>query len=148
MRVVYTAVFTPQETGTGYYGRVPDLDGCITTGSTLADAIFMMRDALSVYLLALEDTGAPIPAPRAFGDVPYGPDEAISLLEADTTAYRKAIDSTLVRKNVTIPAWMAYQAERLEINVSSVLREALEAILAENGLDAPKTRRGHSRRVP
>ena len=39
MKYIYTATFVPNEDGTKYYCRVPDLPGCITTGSSIDDAI-------------------------------------------------------------------------------------------------------------
>ena len=39
MKYIYTATFVPNEDGTKYYCRVPDLPGCITTGSNIDDAI-------------------------------------------------------------------------------------------------------------
>ncbi len=33
MKYIFTATFVPNEDGTKYYCRVPDLPGCITTGS-------------------------------------------------------------------------------------------------------------------
>lgn len=42
---VYTAIFT--EKGGKVYARVPDLNGCITTGKDLSDAIEQMTDAMA-----------------------------------------------------------------------------------------------------
>ena len=41
MKYIYTATFVPNEDGTKYYCRVPDLPGCITTGSSIDDAIVL-----------------------------------------------------------------------------------------------------------
>lgn len=48
MKYTYTAVFT--EDGGKVYARVPDLDGCITTGKDLADAVDQMSDAMAAWL--------------------------------------------------------------------------------------------------
>ncbi len=42
MKYIYTATFVPNEDGTKYYCRVPDLPGCITTGNSIDDAIEMI----------------------------------------------------------------------------------------------------------
>ena len=55
MLYIYTAIFTPIEDGTGYYAKVPDLPGCISTGSDLADAISQITDALNAWLVVAED---------------------------------------------------------------------------------------------
>lgn len=33
MRMIYTAALTPQENSSGYYARIPDVPGCVTTGA-------------------------------------------------------------------------------------------------------------------
>ena len=42
MVYIYTAVFEPKENGNGYYAKVPDVPGCVTTGKSLSDAIEQM----------------------------------------------------------------------------------------------------------
>ncbi len=42
MKYIYTAIFVPNEDGTKYYCRVPDLPGCITTGSSINDAMLLL----------------------------------------------------------------------------------------------------------
>ena len=53
MQYTYTAVITEKD-GT-FYAKVPDVDGCITTASTLAEAIALITDALNLCLVGLED---------------------------------------------------------------------------------------------
>ena len=50
MKYIYTATFEPNEDGTKYYCRVPDLPGCITTGNNIDDAIEMITDAASGWV--------------------------------------------------------------------------------------------------
>ena len=55
MQYIYTALFKPIEDGSGYYAKVPDLPGCITTGKNLPDAINQITDAMSAWILRLAD---------------------------------------------------------------------------------------------
>ena len=55
MKYIYTALFTPIEDGSGYYAKVPDLPGCITTGNSLSDAIDQITDAMSAWLVVADD---------------------------------------------------------------------------------------------
>ena len=57
MKFIYTATFVPNEDATKFYCRVPDLPGCITTGDNLEDAIEMITDAASGWLVVAEDEG-------------------------------------------------------------------------------------------
>ncbi len=125
MKYIYTAVFTPAEDGTAYYARVPDLPGCITTGFDLEDAIDQITDAMSACLCAAEDLGMPIAPPTPQSQVEHGPDAICTLIRADTLAYRAATDTRSVRKNVSLPAWMAEMADKRRINCSQVLQEGL-----------------------
>lgn len=128
MKIAYTAKLAPYEDGGGYYASVPGLKGCVTTGESLPDAIEQIRDALSVYLLALEDAGEPFPTPKLPSEIEQEEGSIYTLVDADTIEYRKATDTVAVRKNVTIPSWMAYRADKLNLNVSNVLQNALEAV--------------------
>ena len=129
MKYIYTAIFEPNETGTKYYCRVPDLPGCITTGSSIDDAIEMITDAASGWLVVAEDEGNEIPAatPQHKLDIP---ENAIcSIIRVDTLAYRAATDTRAVRKNVSLPAWMAALAEKRGVNCSQVLQDGLMQLL-------------------
>lgn len=129
MKYNYTATFIPNEEGTKYYCRVPDLPGCITTGNSIDDAIEMITDAASGWLVVAEDEGNNIPeaTPQCKLDIP---DNAIcSIIRIDTFSYRAATDSRAVRKNVSLPAWMANLAEKRGVNFSQVLQESLMKLL-------------------
>lgn len=123
MRYIYTAVIT---TDNGKcYARVPDIPGCVTTGRDVEDAIAQITDALSGCLVVWEDEGLPIPKPTAQSDIPHENWDMLTLVNVDTLAYRAQTDTRAVRKNVSIPAWMAVMAERKGINCSKVLQDAL-----------------------
>ncbi len=130
MKYIYTAVFTPIEDGSGYYARIPDLPGCITTGNSLSDAMDEIADAMAGWLCVAEDEGLPIAAPTPQSEVERGQDAICSLIRADTLAYRAMTDTRAVRKNVSLPAWMADLADRRGINCSQVLQEGLASRFA------------------
>ncbi len=129
MKYIYTATFVPNEDGTKYYCRVPDLPGCITTGSSIDDAIEMITDAASGWLVVAEDEGNDIPAatPQHKLDIPEN--ATCSIIRVDTLAYRAATDTRAVRKNVSLPAWMAALAEKRGVNCSQVLQDGLMQLL-------------------
>ncbi len=125
MKYTYTAVFTPTEDGTEFYARVPDLPGCITTGDDLDDAIDQITDAASGWLCVAEDEGMPIAPPTPQPQVKHDANAVCTLIRVDTLAYRAATDTRSVRKNVSLPAWMAEMADKRRINCSQVLQEGL-----------------------
>lgn len=129
MKYIYTATFVPNEDGTKYYCRVPDLPGCITTGSSIDDAIEMITDAASGWLVVAEDEGNEIPAPTPQYKLDIPENAICSIIRIDTFAYRAATDTRAVRKNVSLPAWMATLAEKRGVNCSQVLQDGLMQLL-------------------
>lgn len=123
MRYCYTAIITEDEGK--YHVRFPDLDGCITSGKDLYDAMDMAEDALACWLCVAEDTGKKIPSPTALESLSIGKGDYPCLVKADTMKYRQATDTKAVRKNVSLPMWLAKIVEQRKINCSKVLQDAL-----------------------
>lgn len=132
MKYIYTATFVPNEDGTKFYCRVPDLPGCITTGDTIDDAIEMITDAASGWLVVAEDEGNEIPAATPQHELDIPENAICSIIRIDTFAYRAATDTRAVRKNVSLPAWMATLAEKRGVNCSQVLQDGLAQLLNGN----------------
>lgn len=109
MKYIYTAIFTPNKDKSKYYCRISDLPGCITTGNSLDDAIEMITDAASGWLVVAEDEGNAIPSatPQYDLDIPDG--AVCSIIRIDTLSYRAATDTRSVRKNVSLPGWQHWQ---------------------------------------
>lgn len=137
MRYIYTAIFEPNEDGTKYYSKVPDLPGCITTGNSLDDAIEMITDAASGWLVVAEDEGNEIPAATPQYNLNIPKNAICSIIRIDTLSYRAATDTRAVRKNVSLPAWMAALAEKKGVNCSQVLQDGLMHLL-DSGLTYPE----------
>ncbi len=128
MLYTYTAVISECD-GT-FYAKIPDVDGCITTATSLSEAISLITDALNLCLVVLEDENIqPNPAtPQA--DIHHDSDDILTIIQADTIKYRSETDTRAVRKNVSLPAWMATLADKRGVNCSKVLQEALLTILS------------------
>lgn len=130
MQYIYTAIFTPIEDGTGYYAKVPDLQGCITTGEDIPDAIVQITDAMNAWLVVAEDEGLDISEPTPQAQLLSDNPAAIySLITADTIDYRSRTDTHSVRKNVSLPCWMVNLADKRGINCSQVLQDSLRKLL-------------------
>ena len=138
MQYIYTAIFTPIEDGSGYYAKVPDLPGCITTGNSLADAIDQITDAMNAWLVVAEDEGDEIASPTPQKQLSAGSDAILSRVSADTIEYRARTDTRAVRKNVSLPCWMVRLADKRGINCSQVLQDALRTILDNTSLARPR----------
>lgn len=128
MIYTYTAVISESD-GT-YYAKVPDIDGCITTGKDLSEAISLITDALSLCLVGLEDENIVPNPPTHQSAIPHDPNDVLTIIQADTILYRSQTDTRAVRKNVSLPAWMASLADKRGINCSKVLQDALLTVLS------------------
>lgn len=102
----------------------------------MSDAIEMARDAIELKCVSLEDDGVTIPQPSSLeqldvneGTFAQDGQTVISLVDIDSTEYRRKIDTKTVRRNVALPSWLNYEAEHAGINVSRILQEALKTTL-------------------
>jgi predicted RNase H-like HicB family nuclease len=65
-----------EKAGANYSAYVPDLPGCIATGSTVPDTEASIREAIELHLSAMRDDGTPIP-PSSWAPVPALPHHAV-----------------------------------------------------------------------
>lgn len=126
MKLVYPAVFTPYEDGTGGYAvEFPDLPGCITGGDDMAEAIFMAEDAASGWVLTELEDGNLVPKATEAKDILIEPGQFVNLVALDMDTYSAKYGTRAVKKTLTIPAWLNTYAEENNISCSTVLQEAL-----------------------
>ena len=125
MKLVYPAIF--KEEKIGYSVMFPDLLGCVTQGDTLEEAIEMAEDAALGWLLTALEENEKIPEATNINDIELEyKDEFVSLLLLDLSAYSEKYSSRKsVKKTLTIPFWLNERAERLKINFSKTLQDAL-----------------------
>ena len=128
MKYTYTALLSPIEDGSGFYCRVPDISGCISSGKNLSDAIAMITGAAAGCLCVLEDEKVNIPSPTPQAKIEHNADDIVTIIQIDTLAYRAANDKHAVRKNVSLPAWMSRLADQRRVNCSQVLQDGLMKI--------------------
>ncbi len=125
MKLVYPACFTPLEEQPGYCVTFPDLPGCVTQGSSLAEAIEMAVDAASGWVLDELEEGNQPPQASDLSHIIAEPGEIVNLVMLDMDSYAEKFGEKAIRKNCTIPAWLNTMAERQNINFSGLLQKAL-----------------------
>jgi predicted RNase H-like HicB family nuclease len=89
MKLVYPVVLHQEDDY--YIVSIPDCR-IHTQGHSIADAIYMARDALSIWCVSEQDVGRELPVPSALGSVAHSPDESVTLVDADIGAYRKRLE--------------------------------------------------------
>ena len=51
---------------TSYGAHVPDLPGCVAAAETKDEVRALIREAIDLYVEALEEDGLPIPSPQTY----------------------------------------------------------------------------------
>ena len=125
VKYVYAAVFSPEENG-GYSVVFPDLEGCLSCGDDLADAVYMAADALALTLWDMEEDKADIPRPSKLADIETEEGSFVSYIAADTTEYRKKNCTKAVKRTVSLPQWLDELATAQNVNFSQTLQNALK----------------------
>jgi predicted RNase H-like HicB family nuclease len=124
MKYIYPAVFSPEDSG--YSVEFPDLPGCCTCGDSLEESLSMAKDALSLFLVELEDEKQDIPEPSPIQSLSLEENSFASLINADTAIYRQTLSNVAVKKTLSIPQWLNQAAIANGINFSQVLQDALK----------------------
>ena len=108
---------------------IPDFN-INTQGTDYANAIEMARDAIGLMGIDMEDEKETIPVPSELAEIKCeNPDDAVSLVDVDFAEYRRKHDDRMVRRNITLPAWLDAAASAEKINVSRVAQTALKELL-------------------
>lgn len=113
-----------KESGDGWYAvSIPDF-GNHTQGKDMGEALFMARDAVGLLGISMQDAGEEVPQPYSTKYTP-GDNEREYLVDVDFEEYRSEHNNKSVRKNVTLPYYICMKAEKMGINFSKVLQDAL-----------------------
>jgi predicted RNase H-like HicB family nuclease len=93
MKYVYPVVLTPEDGKV--LVNVPDLPTIYTFGDDLADALEMAKDALEMWLWDQENKNCAPPPASAFAEIARhcATEQSVSLVIADTTAYRRQVET-------------------------------------------------------
>lgn len=118
---VYPAII--HEEDGGYWVEFPDLEGCHTQGDTMEETMAMAQEALGLYLVSLMERNLVIPAPSDLKSINSDGCPA-TYVTTDVDAYRR--DTRAVKKMLSIPAWLAKEAEANNVSLSKVLQDALK----------------------
>ena len=125
VREVYPIIISKEEIG--YFVSIPDFE-IATQGENVADAIAMARDAIGLMGIDMMDDGKELPEPNT-KTYELEDDDIVTLVDVDFVDYRKRVDNRAVKKNCTIPYWLSVEAEKIGINYSRILQDALINIL-------------------
>ena len=117
---VYPAIIHEED---GYWAEFPDLRGCFTNGDTLEEIMEMAQEALGLWLVSQMEMGNELPTPSDISSI-HAEDGIVTYVSTDVDTYRR--DTRAVKKMLSIPAWLAKEAEARNISLSKVLQDALK----------------------
>ncbi len=123
---VYPIVLTPGNK-IKYVVSVPDCE-INTQGDSLAEAIFMARDAIGMWGICRQDAGHAIPEP-SITEPPHEDDELVSWVDIDFERYRRECDMSSERTTVTLPRYLKSLAQEEGLNLSQELQYRLKEVL-------------------
>lgn len=126
MKLVYPACMYEENDGS-YSVEVPDLKGCCTQGNTLQEALEMAQDAALGWILTSIEDDEEIPQASKIEDIELENENGFkTLLLLDIDQYTQKYGSKQsVKKTLTIPSWLNKRAEKIGVNFSQTLQDAL-----------------------
>ena len=129
MYYIYPAIFYPEEDGR-FSVIFPDLNDLATFGDNLTDAFAMAQEACGQYLFSSLKDGETLPSSTPIEKIQKDDDSAlVNLICVNLDEYARAYDDKVVKKTLSIPAWLNTACENYGINYSKVLKDALIAKL-------------------
>lgn len=85
----------------------------------------MGTDAACGYIISEIEDGNELPKPSKQSKFKLKKDELLSLVICDTDTYEEKYSKKIVRKNVSIPAYLNTFGELHNLNFSKILKDAL-----------------------
>ena len=117
----YPAVLRKE--GDQFWIEFPDLPGCQSCGDSIEDTLEAAQEVLGMYLATLLEDNKALPQPTDAEKISAS-DGMVTYVTADVDKFRR--DTRAVKKMLSIPAWLAKEAEKENISLSKVLQEALK----------------------
>lgn len=120
--LAYVALFVLTENL--YVVEFPDLEGCLTQGSTFEEALIRAQEALAIYY---QENEGHLPTATKFEAIlkrVRDPNTIVQLVVIDVNNY-VARKMTSVKKTLSIPEWLDEIAKKESINYSQLLQKAL-----------------------
>ena len=131
-RYIYPAIIERGDVK-GFCVTFPDLPGCITEGDTIEEAFMMAKEALELHLFGIEEDNDPIPVPSTPDELSLPHNAILALVEAWMPLIRSKMANQSVKKNCTVPKWLASVADQAHVNYSQVLQDGLMQRLGITG---------------
>lgn len=138
MSLPYTVELTPDDGS--FFAKIKELDGCMTVGETMADALAMIEDAKRAWLIAALEDGIDIPLPEALQADRYSGKFALRLPKSLHRQLAESAEKDAVSLNQYLVTLLAErnplaEVKRLMIEHASITCEEpeMEPVLTVTG---------------
>ena len=91
MKIYYPAIFYQGENGK-FIGIVPDLQGCLTQGDDLTDAMYWIKDAMGTWLDDPMEKDYPPPSKVSDIDTSEYPNAIVNIIEFDFDEWKESLN--------------------------------------------------------
>ncbi len=118
---VYPAIVHKEDDG--FWLEFPDLSGCFTQGDDIEELMENAEEALGAFLAVKMEYNEDIPKASDIGAIKVNKNDMTTYVTVDVNKYHK--DTRAVKKMLSIPAWLAKEAEKRNYSLSKILQEAL-----------------------
>lgn len=119
---VYPAIIHKEDSG--FWIQFPDLSGCYTEGDTLEELMKNAEEVLGAFLAVKMEYQEEIPEASEINTLTKSDTDIATYVSVDVNKYHK--NTKAVKKMLSIPAWLAKEAEANNISLSKVLQDALQ----------------------
>ena len=124
----FPAIFYFDEDGISI--QFPDLPGCCPCADTEEEAFQNAHEAMGLHLYGMEQDGEKIPAATSVKDLKPEAGGVIAMIEVFMPTVRDRLNNKVVKKTVTLPAWLNREAEKRNVNFSKILQDGLNRYIA------------------
>ncbi|MBR0227905.1 MAG: type II toxin-antitoxin system HicB family antitoxin [Clostridia bacterium] len=107
----------------------PDLPGCLPCAHSEDEAFQNAREALGLHLYGMEQDGDKIPSPTPIHQLHPEDGAVVVMVDVFMPAVRDRLNNRVVKKTLTLPAWLNAEAEAAQVNFSQVLQDGLKSYL-------------------
>lgn len=127
---LFFALFHPEEDGQ-FTILYPDLPGAISGGEDMDDAVSMATDLLEGFLIGMQEDGEVIPAASKYDTIEVPKGDLLVPVKVNLAIARQKFTNQLIKKTLTIPAYLNELGNAAGINFSALLTESLEEKLVK-----------------